>query len=156
MPEILETQCPHCSATIKLKSRKALGKQVTCPQCNDSFRVQEKKPAGDRDDFSAEDNLDDVEEFSDDEVIGSASGDREPGVDDDGSAHGVSPSAGLKSGSKKRRKKKSTGWRKPAFTCRKAVTKKRWKPTTYWRKRKSMPFGWRSAKRGLFRLKANW
>ncbi|MCH8829686.1 MAG: hypothetical protein IID45_08930 [Planctomycetes bacterium] len=115
MPEILETQCPHCSATIKLKSRKALGKQVTCPQCNDSFRVQEKKPAGDRDDFSAEDNLDDIEEFSDDEVIGSASGDRELGVDDDGSAHGVSPSAGLKSGSKKRRKKKSTGWRKPAF-----------------------------------------
>jgi hypothetical protein len=34
--------CPHCLASLKLKSREMLGRRVTCPKCNEEFDAAEE------------------------------------------------------------------------------------------------------------------
>lgn len=48
MPDSLHTRCPHCQATLPLKSGRAVGKKVPCPRCHQSFVVRPIKPAGTR------------------------------------------------------------------------------------------------------------
>jgi predicted Zn finger-like uncharacterized protein len=42
MPAPVEIQCPHCAATLKLKSRDPLGKKVKCPKCAEPFVAKER------------------------------------------------------------------------------------------------------------------
>ncbi|MCH8829685.1 MAG: hypothetical protein IID45_08925, partial [Planctomycetes bacterium] len=114
MPEILETQCPHCSATMKLKIRKALGKQAPCPQCKKPFLVKEMDATDEYGDFPTGEDLpagDYVEDFGDD--YGDDLGDD---YEDDYEAEPRRSSAGKKSKSKQKRKKKqSARWVKPTL-----------------------------------------
>jgi len=42
MPALVEIQCPHCAASLKLKSRDPLGKKVQCPKCAQPFVAKER------------------------------------------------------------------------------------------------------------------
>jgi len=37
MPDLVKIRCPHCQASMKLKSRKPLGKKIACPKCSEPF-----------------------------------------------------------------------------------------------------------------------
>ena len=45
MSEAITVLCPSCKASLKLKSRSAVGKRVPCPKCKKPFVVQ--APAAD-------------------------------------------------------------------------------------------------------------
>ena len=61
MPDLISTQCPKCKATLKLKSRKAVGKKVPCPKCKQPFVVKPlPEPEDDDDFFGNVDSLDAV------------------------------------------------------------------------------------------------
>lgn len=40
MPESATTRCSHCAATLRLKSREAIGNKVDCPRCGKPFVAQ--------------------------------------------------------------------------------------------------------------------
>lgn len=69
----VRTGCPHCSAELKLKSEKSVGRKVPCPKCSTPFIVKVlDEPAADEewdeyDDYSEQDygsSYDDYEEDS--------------------------------------------------------------------------------------------
>lgn len=74
MPTLVQIQCPHCQALMKLKSRDPLGKKVPCPKCKNPFVAKEKvakpkpKPKP-KDEF---DEFDDFEEIADYQPIGAS------------------------------------------------------------------------------------
>jgi endogenous inhibitor of DNA gyrase (YacG/DUF329 family) len=55
MPSLISIQCPHCLQTLKLKSRKPLGRKVPCPKCKTPFVLEE--PETEEDDFDAFDDV---------------------------------------------------------------------------------------------------
>lgn len=57
----LSVSCPHCEATLKLRSTGSIGKRVACPRCGEMFVV--RRPAKSDDDFP---ELDDSKFFTDD------------------------------------------------------------------------------------------
>ncbi|HUG90222.1 MAG TPA: hypothetical protein VML55_05285 [Planctomycetaceae bacterium] len=67
MPSPLTVRCPSCDASLKLKSRQAVGKRVPCPKCKRPFVVEE--PGDEYDDFSALDEFDSYEDASDEDEL---------------------------------------------------------------------------------------
>lgn len=57
MSEPLAVQCPACQATLKLKSRAAVGKRIACPKCKQPFVVElpDDVAADDREQFDSAD-----------------------------------------------------------------------------------------------------
>jgi hypothetical protein len=103
MPEVLETQCPHCQKSMELKSRKALGKQAPCPGCKKPFLVKEK----------LSEDIEDYDEFGggyDDEFGGDD-------FDDYDAPEPRRRSSGSRGGSSKKKKKRKSKpkWMKPTL-----------------------------------------
>ena len=117
MPEILESRCPHCYKSMKLKSRKALGKQAPCPKCKKPFLVKEI-PSETVEDY--EDAVLTEEYDTGDTSVDYESADyNDDGYDEDFDEPRRQPGRSQKkSGGKKRRKrrrKKSRNWAKPTL-----------------------------------------
>ena len=94
MPTLVQIQCPHCQALMKLKSRDPLGKQVPCPKCKTPFVAKEKA--------APEDDYDDYDDYGPDDEF----------AEDDGFEDDFAPRPKRKSGGKKKKsskKKKKAG-----------------------------------------------
>lgn len=91
MPTLVQIQCPHCQALMKLKSRDPLGKQVPCPKCKTPFVAKEK--AAPQDDYDDYDDYEAEDEFAEDD-----------GFDDDFAPRPKRKSGGKKKSSKKKKK----------------------------------------------------
>ncbi len=88
----LQSRCPHCRKTLKLKSKSAFGKQVPCPKCGERFTVKPfKAPEPEPED-----------EWEDE-------GYEEAGYEDEYGAPAPKRSSRSKSGSKKKKKKRRSG-----------------------------------------------
>ena len=97
----LQSRCPHCRKTLKLKSKSAFGKQVPCPKCGERFTVKPfKAPAPEPEDEWEDDGY---EEAGYEDDYGDDYGD---GYEDDYGAPAPKRSSRSKSGSKKKKKKK--------------------------------------------------
>ncbi len=95
----LQSRCPHCRKTLKLKSKSAFGKQVPCPKCGERFTVKPfKAPAPEPEDEWEDEGY---EEAGYEDDYGDDYGDG-----DDYGAPAPKRSSGSKSGSKKKKKKK--------------------------------------------------
>jgi len=66
MSDAISVKCPACKATLKLKSRGAVGKRVPCPKCKKPFVVQ--APSAEEDDMAFLDQLAPAEEDVQEEV----------------------------------------------------------------------------------------
>jgi predicted Zn finger-like uncharacterized protein len=117
MPALVEIQCPHCQATLKLKSRAPLGKKVQCPKCSQPFVAQERSGVAevidDYDDYAPapapaaprpkrrpapRQNIDDYDDFGD------------PAEFDDDFAPPRSSAGGRRKKKPVKKKKSSGGW----------------------------------------------
>lgn len=95
--------------TMKLNSRKALGKQAPCPKCGKPFLVRELAPP--EDDFAG---ADDVDDYDTGDSYGEDDFDYHDESFDDYESAGR-PVRSKKRGKKKRKKKKSVNWVKPTL-----------------------------------------
>lgn len=58
MADFVSIRCPHCRVTMKLKSRKPLGKRVPCPRCQEPFVAKAlPEPEDEFDDFGFDDDF---------------------------------------------------------------------------------------------------